>query len=608
MKKTKNTYLRLHYRSAKKTVIIFTVIIILASFTLFFYFQIETETSIINSIFEQQEQIQKNTTRALAQHIQSDLNLIEAKLQGLANSRYLQEGDFSSNDTKNLLENYYSQINTTTPVDRIFLLDKNDTVRIGLAPKGYPTFAGIDFSYREWVLETKNTLSPVFSDSFEGRDGKNRIAITYPIVTNNSKVNNYIGMVTAVIPTSELFQFYGNIYNIESQYLGVLDSQLVQLVHPVSSFIGEPFFGDFTQNATGHNKALNNLIKTVVTTGQPASAKYEFTNGERLNTGHPIFLDGKQRYSVFVVTPTVSIYSKINDIIAKERLQMLSLIAGIIAAVTVLVIFLSKLNSILDREVRKRTEELEESNKKLVSANEQLQINDSLQKEFIHIAAHELRNPVQSILGFSDILQKQIGNTEKYKNSIDIINRNANRLKRLINRILDVTQIDNDLLDLSKDTFNLTELVSEIIKDYQNRIRKHDKPELKVEFMVGSHDKANLDNDIIITADRMRITQVITNLLDNAIEFTEEENGKITIHLEKSRASNEALVKVVDSGIGINQDILHVLFNKFSTRSTKGTGLGLYISKKIIEGHGGKIWAQNNKYGKGATFSFSLPL
>ncbi len=608
MKKIKNTYLRLHYRSVKKTVIIFTIIIIVASFTLFFYFQIETETSIINSIFEQQEQIQKNTTRALAQHIQSDLNLIESKLEGLANSKYLQEGDFSSDNIKSLLENYYSQINATTPVDRIFLLDKNDTVRIGLAPKGYPTFAGIDFSYREWVLETKNTLSPVFSDSFGGRDGKYRIAITHPIVTNNSKVNNYIGMVTAVIPTSELFQFYGNIYNIESQYLGVLDSQMVQLVHPVSSFIGKPFFGDFTQNATGHNKALNNLIKTVVITGQPSSAKYEFTNGERLNTGYPIFLDGKQRYSVFVVTPTLSIYSKINDIIAKERLQMLSLIAGIIAAVTVLVIFLSKLNSILDQEVRKRTKELEESNKKLVSANEQLQINDSLQKEFIHIAAHELRNPVQSILGFSDILQKQIGNTEKYKNSIDIINRNANRLKRLINRILDVTQIDNDLLDLSKDTFNLTELVSEIIKEYQNRIRKQDKPELKIEFMVGSHNKANPDTDIIITADRMRITQVITNLLDNAIEFTEEENGKITIHLEKSRSSNEALVRVVDSGIGINQDILHILFNKFSTRSTKGTGLGLYISKKIIEAHGGRIWAQNNKDGKGAIFSFSLPL
>jgi signal transduction histidine kinase len=607
MKKIKNIPLHLHYCSAKKTITIFTIIIISISFSLFFYFQQETENSIRKSIFEQQLQIQTKTTRALAQHIESDLNLIESRLQGLANSKYLQEGDFTSDNTKRLLGKYYSQIRSTGPIDRLFLHDENGIARVDLAPQGQPTFVGMNFSHRQWVQETKNTLSPVFSDSFMGIDGKNRIALTYPIVTGKPGMERYNGLVGVVIPTAEVFQFYGNIYNIQSQYLGVLDSKSVQLVHPVSSFIGKPFFGDFTQNATGHNKALINLVKTVVKLGQPSSAKYEFTNGERLNTGHPIFLNGKPQYSVFVITPTSSIYAKINDIIAKERLQMFSLIAGIIAAAIVLAIFLSRLNNLLDREVRKRTKELEESNEKLGAANEQMQINDRLQKEFIHIAAHELRNPVQSILGFSEILQKQIGNTEKYKNSIEIINRNANRLKRLISRILDVTQIDNDLFELNKSTFSLAGLVSEIAKDYQNRVRKQDKQESIIEFVIDSNSIQS-DTDIIITADRMRITQALMNLLDNAIEFTKIGNGKITICLGKTISGNEALVSVIDTGIGINQDILPTLFNKFATRSIKGTGLGLYLSKKIVEAHGGRIWAENNKDGKGATFSFSLPL
>ena len=212
--------------SVKTTIIFFTTIIISISFILFFYFQQQTEQSIKDNILEQQMQNQKDNTRSLAQHIQSDLNLIMAKLQGLAYSTYLQREDFESNDTKSFMQNYYRQINSTSPVDRLFIVDKNGISKINIVPKGQPSFVGTNFSYRDWVKDTKNTLLPQFSNGFVGKDGKYRIAITYPIIIKNSSESiNYAGLVGAVIPTVELFSYYGNIYDIQLKYLAVLDSK-----------------------------------------------------------------------------------------------------------------------------------------------------------------------------------------------------------------------------------------------------------------------------------------------------------------------------------------------------------------------------------------------
>ena len=163
----------------------------------------------------------------------------------------------------------------------------------------------------------------------------NRAAITYPIHIKNSSSGsiNYAGLVGVVIPTTELFSFYGNIYNIQLKYLAVLDSKAVHLVHPIASLIGKPFFGNYSQNLTEHNPILNNIVNTTVSLGKPSSGIYDFFNGERFTTGNPIILNGKPQYSVFIITPTSTIYSKIDRIINNERLQMFSLIAGIIGAI-----------------------------------------------------------------------------------------------------------------------------------------------------------------------------------------------------------------------------------------------------------------------------------
>jgi signal transduction histidine kinase len=249
-------------------------------------------------------------------------------------------------------------------------------------------------------------------------------------------------------------------------------------------------------------------------------------------------------------------------------------------------------------------EKLEESNKQLTEANEQLKVHSKIQNDFINIAAHELRTPIQPILGLSEALRSKIrptggGGEGEGQVMLDVIIRNAKRLQRLAEDILDATKIESHLLKLNKERFDLNELISIVVQDYKNQIEK-DNRGIK---LLDSHSK----QDTVVEADRSRLTQVISNLLGNAVKFTTE--GTISISTEKK--DNQVIVSVKDTGSGIDHEILPRLFSKFSAKSFEGTGLGLFISKNIVEAHGGKIWAENNNdaYGeKGATFYFMLPL
>jgi signal transduction histidine kinase len=243
-----------------------------------------------------------------------------------------------------------------------------------------------------------------------------------------------------------------------------------------------------------------------------------------------------------------------------------------------------------------------------------LKKSEELEKDFVHIAAHEFKNPIQPILGLSDFMMNNKLDENLFRNSLRIINRNAKKLIQLTNDILDVTKIETNNLNLHKEVFNLSVLVTDIIEDYGNQIDKENITlSAKFQYSNKDHEKGNYEDDKIneseydihLHADRNRINQVISNLLNNAIKFTNK--GCISIMLEKKYPENEMFVSVKDTGYGIDQSILSKLFSKFASKSKEGTGLGLYISKNIIESHGGKIWAKNNEDGKGATFSFSLP-
>ena len=177
------------------------------------------------------------------------------------------------------------------------------------------------------------------------------------------------------------------------------------------------------------------------------------------------------------------------------------------------------------------------------------------------------------------------------------LKRNASRLQRLSNDILDVTRIESQTLNLVKERVNVNETILNVINDVKNQIHNPDK--LKMDF---SEPKEL----VYIEADKIKIYQVIANLLTNALKFTEE--GTISISVDVKDDNDELVISVMGTGLGINSDILPRLFTKFATNSVVGTGLGLYISKNIIEAHGGRMWAENNLDGKGATFGFSLPL
>jgi signal transduction histidine kinase len=241
----------------------------------------------------------------------------------------------------------------------------------------------------------------------------------------------------------------------------------------------------------------------------------------------------------------------------------------------------------------------------LREANEQLQIHDKMQREFINIASHEMKTPTQAILGTSGLLQYY---PERKDELIEIIQRNAKRLQTLIANILDVTRIESQALILNKERFNIRDAISSLIEDYKDRTKNSN-----IEIINKNNNKNN--NPIFVEADKDRIIQVLSNLLSNAIKFTNQ--GKISINLFEKNDDNyeedgrkEVIVSVTDTGSGINSEILPRLFSKFTSKSYQGTGLGLFICKSIINAHGGRIWAENNAVSEnksGATITFSLP-
>jgi signal transduction histidine kinase len=592
-------------RKRKEIGIISVVAIIISSFSLFFYQQNITEQNIKNSIFNQYKDRQIESTQIISERIESDLKLIMSILQGVADSVPLQQGELYGDRIQKLMKEKFDQINDITKVDGLFIADENNIITYNIVSEGKRSFVNIDISFRDYIQETRNTLKPVFSDGFKGIDNIFSIALTVPIV--NSDDGKYIGTIGIQIPTEPFFAHSGNINNVNSQFLVAYDSKKNYIVTPRTQFIGKNFFDNNVQKFFNVTDIQNNYYRKVFS-GKllGGSAVYDFGSGERLNTGYPILLQEKPKYFIFIITPTTQIYSHINDILHTERIKVFSLIFGLSFAVLILILFLIKWNNTLNIEVRKRTRELQESNRQLslsnqeiAQANEELKVHDKMQKEFINIASHEIKTPLQAILSASQLLPMY---PERQKKFASAIQRNAIRLQRLSNDILDVAKIESRSLKLKKELLDLNELISNIIEDYKTIIVK-DNHNIKLYFKPSHYA-------LFVEADKERIAGVISNLLNNAIKFTKK--GEIFVSTEKDDNSNNdyALVTVKDTGEGIDPEILPKIFSKFITKSFEGLGLGMYIAKNIVEAHEGKIWTENNnKNGnRGAIFYFTLPL
>jgi len=230
----------------------------------------------------------------------------------------------------------------------------------------------------------------------------------------------------------------------------------------------------------------------------------------------------------------------------------------------------------------------------------ELEIRDEAQKEFIAIAAHELRNPIQPILGISEILHSKAEYSTN-REQLEVIVRNARKLHKLAEDILNVTKIEKQSFRLNKELFSIKETILNAIQECKNQISRIDG---NIDIIYKPLDQ-EFDN-VSIKGDKDKISQVIINLIINAMQFIEKENGLITIIGE--RKDNQILLSVKDNGTGISPEIFPKLFSKYVSKYNMGNGLGLYISKNIIQAHDGKIWAKNNENEKGATFSFSLPI
>lgn len=248
-----------------------------------------------------------------------------------------------------------------------------------------------------------------------------------------------------------------------------------------------------------------------------------------------------------------------------------------------------------DKNSESIIKDLNESNHQLLQTIEELKAENVKLRLFINIAAHELRTPIMPIVGYSEILQEDIGERREIKGII----YNAKRLDQLAGNILEGAKIENHTLQLDKEQFSLKDLLFDIVQDYEDQIILKGKRDIELRYE---------PKDIFLVADKVRLGRVISNLLSNAIKFTA--NGEITLtvaEIKHNGGREEIHISIKDTGSGLSSAILPKLFTKFVSTDSGGTGLGLFVSKNIIESHGGKIEAQNNPDGKGATFSFIIP-
>jgi signal transduction histidine kinase len=578
----------------------------------------------------------------LSKALENRLESVRDNLEILANAPLIQLGEYSH---VRILIN--TAENTTVGfTDSYFLIDETGKLQWAGAfvnEQVYNQYYGGDRTDRPYFTEPRDTHMPYFSTLRDSVDGVPRIYAAYPIIANNESSGTFKGVVVASINLESLGNSINEQLPPDSQgSISLMDRDGTILYTQNDVLVGKNYFSNEVQSLLFTNYIPANQKDTFNAMIQDAIAGYSGT-GEYLSSGTPMVLaynpvifdqaseNGKQHAMILQHTSPKAFASDIALLIEQQRNLSTIVPAAIGAIAVVIATMIIRWNSRLERTVKERTT-------KLKAANEQLEAKEQAQREFINIAAHELRTPIQPILGLSEIIRERIVDLPKqlkkvsdeeviYKqqnnstikapsNSIyrsrsfslsssidkiipmvDVINRNAKRLEKLTNTLLDVSRIENNKsLELTKERFDLKQKIENIINDMRSTIP--DSKEVRIRFE-SKVRKAS----VVIEGDKERILQVISNLLDNAIKFTEE--GEVKVVLDQK--DSQMIVSVRDTGSGIAPEIQPSLFTKFTTRSEKGTGLGLFIAKSIVEAHGGKIWAENTRGGRGAIFTFTIP-
>jgi signal transduction histidine kinase len=568
-----------------------------------------------NEIQDISEQNTRNIALAKAADLShltvNKLNIVIGSLELISSSPNMIEQDVgqakillskAQNSTEDLVDSYYWFDSNGTSIWSSSLM--NDTIK--------ERFNGFSIASYAYFKEVRNTLAPVYGDAQEWVDLRPKIFIIYPIlgtenstVTENYKVNKiFRGVVLATINPNVLGQLLedqlspltnANISLVNSNGLMILKGTPeyfgINLLDPTAKSLSDQFVTDVKNENNLIEQIRSALLNSrtfsidVVASGQDLTVAYS-----------PVLLDGKRLLTIILALPHIPEASV-------ENLVLLQRNFGIAAMITIGIISFGVFYGVTNwhkemrKQVLKHKMELEQTAEKLA-------IIDQGQKEFIDIAAHEFRTPIQSVLGYSEFIRSSLVNFDGY---FDNLFKNARRLEKITNDLLDVSKIDSENFELSKTDFDLNEVLKKAVGNHE---RDASGKNVKIIFEPKKEDTRS------INADESKIGQVINNLLSNALDFTK--NGTITIKVydlsirsddkENHDTQESIAIEVKDTGSGINEEIMPRLFEKFSRRSDSGAGLGLYISKKIVDMHGGKFWAQNNKGAKGATFTFTLPI
>src|SRR5713226_353881 len=535
----------------------------------------------------------------LTQILGKQLQTVSALLQTLTPSPLIQ----NDQNQKSAFVLFNSRQNSTNELTNFYMwLDREGKIVwiSNMNQSTYQKYRGTDLSYRPYFTVPKDTHKAYYSSLIDSNDKVPRLYISYPII--NSSTGIFKGVVVTGINVYTLGNLLKNqLFPQFNSTIGLLDRNGIILYTNPQQYVGDYIFGNKFQSVLSSLlrppesiTLLNNLIRTSL---QGSTGAGDILANGKMSTiaYEPVLVKG-QYFLTLYISAQHNLATDVTALINQQQ-YFTMLIIAIIGGVAIIIAFLVfSWNKRLETVVNTRTAELKTTNDSLALANERLKIRDKMQQEFINIASHEMKTPTQAILGYSKLIQRH---PEKREGMLEAIARNAIRLQRLTNDILDVTRIETQSLKLNMERVNLNELISDIIEDYVNEIEKTNKDVMLL------HEPQ--DQIIEVEADKNRLTQVISNLLSNAIKFTKEGIIRVTEEVKDSKA----LVSIKDTGQGIDPEIFPRLFLKFAAKSETGTGLGLFISKSIVEAHGGKIWAENNIDfdGKmGATFTFSIPL
>jgi signal transduction histidine kinase len=530
----------------------------------------------------------------ISNNLKNNIEAVRTNLALLSSISSIQNQDIES--SKELFSN--AQETTSNITSSYFWLDKDGKLLWANSFENqtiYNQYAGGDRSSRSYFSEPRDTLRPYFTSLIESVDAVPRLYIAHPIILETGQSNNnnssvFNGVVVSAIDLDQFGQvLQAQLSTKYGSTLGMLDRNGMILYATNATQIGKDVFGDEVQSVIpleirdGFNSFLRDSLR-----GSAGSGDIHFQGNTSTIAYQPLSFSGDNFAIVYIVTPH-DIQGSVGSLIDQQRDFNLIIIGSIGALAVGIAFLILNWNRRLSGIVKSKTAELQQANLSLQEAVEQLKDHDRMQREFINVAAHELRTPTQAIIGYSDLFYLR---PESREESIKAIARNAERLESLTRDILDVTRIEGHRLELHNEKFDISEVVASAIDDIRRRV---DDSNIKFEYN---------PRKIVVEADRMRISQVISNLLGNAVKFTKQG----TVYISTENNDGQVVVSVKDTGPGIDPEIMPRLFSKFTSKSQTGTGLGLFISKSIIEAHGGRVWAENNRDGRGATVSFRLPL